>query len=199
MKPISSVISGLVKQAETALSSTGPQHGETGVAIDEAAARARLVGQTPAETDRKLGAWLESSLGIVAKPAGRMMFPLGGGYYLKIEGFDFRGLTDENRSAARNAVQAAMTRPTLDQCEVWIASLHAATARRADDEAGQELTMTLYASRLSQYPADIAKQVCMDFALRRAKPNWFPTLSELDEACEKAANKRAQLFSALAG
>jgi hypothetical protein len=90
-----------------------------------------------------------------------------------------------------------MTRPPLDKCEEWVAGLHAVTARRGDDTATLDLTMSLYAACLAKYPADVAKQACLHFAMRRAKPNWFPTLSELAEWCEREAVQRQQLLDSL--
>ena len=158
---------------------------------------AKLESQTPAETDRNLLAWLESSLNVAAKPQSRMMFPPEGGYYRRTTGFQVSGLTPENREAARQAVLSAMTRPPLDKCEEWIAGLHAVTARRGDDTATLDLTMSLYAACLAQYPADIAKGVCMAFAMRTVKPNWFPTVSEMNEQCEREAAQREQLLRSL--
>lgn len=201
MKPITSVISGVLDQVETRQSGTGLQLGETASETSQIAnvdqARAKLVTQKPTETDRNLLGWLKSSLGIVASPMGPMMFPPSGGYYQRISHFDFDGMTDENRAKARQAVQGAMTPPTMDQCQEWVVMLHAATARRADGESTLEIILKLYAGALAQYPADVAKQTCMDFALRREKPNWFPTLSELDEACEKATTQRKRLLESL--
>lgn len=201
MKPITSAISGVLEQVETQRNETGQQRGVTESArlptanVDQA--RAKLVTQKPTETDRNLLAWLKSSLGVVAIPEGRWMFPPNGTAYQKISRFDFHGLTPENQDKARQAIQAAMTRPTTDQCQEWVTMLHAATARRAEGDSTLEIILTLYAGCLAQYPADVAKQTCMDFALRREKPNWFPTLSELDEACEKATNQRKRLLESL--
>ena len=195
MKPINSVISGLVSRAQEDANSTGQQLGGRGVAIG--AVRDRLESQRPTETDRNLLAWLESSLNVVAKPETRMMFPPEGGYYNRTTGFRVSGLTPANRTAARQAVESAMTRPTLDKCEEWVAGLHAVTARRGDDTATLDLTMSLYAACLAQYPADIAKGACMDFAMRTVKPNWFPTLSELNEHCERLTSQRQQLLRSM--
>jgi len=195
VKPINSVISGLVSRAQADANSTGQPHGGRGVAT--VAALAKLESQAPSETDRNLLAWLESSLNVAAKPQARMMFPPEGGYYRRTTGFQVSGLTPENREAARQAVLSAMTRPPLDKCEEWIAGLHAVTARRGDDTATLDLTMSLYAACLAQYPADIAKGVCMAFAMRTVRPNWFPTLSELNEQCEREAAQREQLLRSL--
>lgn len=199
MQHLNSVITGVLDQAETRRNSIGPQHGETasGRLPTESVLRDRLAAQLPTTTDRNLLAWLESSLNVVAKPQARMMFPASGGYFNRVEGFNLDGLTAANRNSAIDAVEAAMTRPTMEGAEELVASLHAATARRGDDAEGQSLAMSLYAGCLAQYPADIAKSVCMAFALRRARPNWFPTLSEIDEACERATAQRAALLVAL--
>lgn len=196
MQSITSVITGILPQAEKASNSTGLPHGASG-SVAPAQARARLLAQKPTETDANLLRWLESSLSVVAKPEARMMFPTTGGYYAKVTGFDISGLTADNRGQAIDAVKAAMTPPTVDQCEEWIASLHAVCARRSDDQDTLSLVMSLYASCIAQYPADIAKEACMAFALRPDKPNWFPTLSEVNEACEKATNQRKKLLASL--
>lgn len=194
---ISQVISSLM---ENGLARTGASTGNGGAVslpIKSDVARTKLESQAPTTTDRNLLAWLESSLNVVAKPQSRMMFPASGGYFNRVEGFNLDGLTAANRNSAIDAVEAAMTRPTMEGAEELVASLHAATARRGDDAEGQSLAMSLYAGCLAQYPADIAKSVCMAFALRRARPNWFPTLSEIDEACERASAQRAALLVAL--
>jgi hypothetical protein len=126
-----------------------------------------------------------------------MMFPTTGGYYARVEGVDIAGLTGLTKAQAIDAVESAMTPQTVEGCEELVATLHAVTARRGDDEAGLSVAMTLYAGCLAQYPADIAKAVCMSFALRKAKPNWFPTLSEINDACERETAQRKALLNAL--
>lgn len=197
MRKISEVTSSLMESAARQIGVSTGNAGAESRQISERNARARLLAQKPTETDANLLRWLESSLSVVAKPEARMMFQTTGGYYAKVTGFDIAGLTADNRSQAIDAVKAAMTPPTVDQCEEWIASLHAVCARRSDDQDTLSLVMSLYASCIAQYPADIAKEACMEFALRTAKPNWFPTLSEVNEACEKATNQRKQLLASL--
>jgi hypothetical protein len=43
----------------------------------------------------------------------------------------------------------------------------------------------------------VAKAVVERFIYRSDKPNFFPTLSELKDACDKAAAQRQQLLTAL--
>lgn len=198
MKKISETISVLT---ESASQPTGALTGSAGVASRPTNylenVRDKLVSQTPRETDQNLLAWLESSLGVVARPLESFRYPQTGGYYRVIDGFDIRGVTPENRGAAWDAVVSAMTKPTQMQAEEWIGGLSTVTVPRSQGDDASEVALTLYCARLSRYPADILKQVCLDFALRRVKPNWFPTLSEMDEACEKLTMKRQKLLDAL--
>lgn len=195
MQPLSSAITGVV-EAATPSSSTGGKPSAPALPRlpDASQARDKLVTQTPTQTDRNLLAWLELSLGVVAKPRISLRFPTGKPYVRVNEGFDVSGLTADNRRQAIEAVSSSMTRPTQDQVESWIGGLAAVTASRSQSDDVSEVALGLYVARLSQYPADVVQQVCMDFALRREKPNWFPTLSEIDEACEKAAENRKALL-----
>jgi hypothetical protein len=90
-----------------------------------------------------------------------------------------------------------MTPASLGDCERFVGTMYAAMAKRSATESNDELVLELYSSRAEMYPADVAKAVCMAFALRRDKPNWFPTLSEFDEACEKATQSRKALLESL--
>lgn len=175
-----------------------PQHGSmvsAGLTSPEAA-RTRLLAQRPTETDENLSQWLKS-LGVVPQQEVRLTYPVTGGYRREVTGYRFAGLTDENREQVRSGVQSAMTPATADQCEGWVSMMHCTMAHKSNTEAALEMVLTLYAARLAEYPADVAKEVCMAFSLRRAKPNWFPTLSELDEACEKEAQARQALLRSL--
>lgn len=193
---ITSSLPALESGARTG-ASTGSGGSARRLTINPDVARERLLAKRPEANDRNLLAWLESSLSVVATPRSRMMFPTTGGYYARVEGFDLAGLTGLTRTQAIDAVESAMTPQTVEKCEELVATLHAVTARRNDDEAGLSVAMTLYAGCLAQYPADIAQSVCMKFAFRKAKPNWFPPLNELNEACEQATAQRQALLNAL--
>ena len=195
MKPISSVISGLLSREPVDANSTGLQHGGRGVAID--AARAKLESQTPEDTDRNLLQWLISSLSVEAQPRISLTYPVSGGYQRTVTGFSFQGLTENNRSEALRAVQSAMTPATVERCEELVSTLHAVTAHRNDSDNSLRLILRLYSDCLARYPADVAKAVCERFMYRPDKPNFFPTLSELKEACEKATDQRDHLLRAL--
>jgi hypothetical protein len=160
MKPINSVISGLVSRAQADANSTGPQHGGRGVAT--VAVRAKLESQA-ANGNRSKPTGMAGILAERRRQASiQDDVPAGGWVSIaRTTGFRVSGLTPENRETARQAVQSAMTRPPLDKCEEWVAGLHAVTARRGDDTATLDLTMSLYAACLAKYPADVAKGACM--------------------------------------
>lgn len=197
MKPISSVITGLPDQVRAASSSIGQPHGGRGVATG--AALAKLESQAPEDTDRNLLQWLTSSLSVEAQPQVSLTYPVSGGYQRTVTGFSFQGLTENNRSRALEAVQSAMTPATVERCEELVSTLHAVNAHRQDGENSLRLILRLYSDCLARYPADVAKAVVERFIYRSDKPNFFPTLSEIKEACDKATDQRGKLLAAVSG
>ena len=195
MKPLNSVITGLLSREPVPSNSTGLQPGGTGVFLDTA--RAKLESQAPEDTDRNLLQWLTSSLGIVPQPQISLTYPVTGGYQRTVTGYLFEGLTQDNRSRALEATYSAMTPATVQRCEEHVSTLHAVTAHRNDSENSLRLILRLYADCLARFPADVAKAVVERFIYRTDKPNFFPTLSELKDACDKAAAQRQQLLDSL--
>ena len=195
MKPISSVITGLPDLVPGASNSTGLQHGERGAGT--AAVLAKLESQSPEDTDRNLLQWLTSSLGIVPQPQISLTYPVTGGYQRSVTGFSFEGLTQTNLSRALEATYSAMTPATVQRCEEHVSTLHAVTAHRNDSENSLRLILRLYADCLARYPADVSKAVVQRFIYRSDKPNFFPTLSEMKDACDRAAAQRQQLMAAM--
>jgi len=159
--------------------------------------RAKLESQAPEDTDRNLLQWLTSSLGIVPQPQISLTYPVTGGYQRTVTGYSFEGLTPDNRSRALEATYSAMTPATVQRCEEHVSTLHAVTAHRNDSENSLRLILRLYADCLARFPADVAKAVVERFIYRSDKPNFFPTLSELKDACDKAAAQRRQLLASL--
>lgn len=201
MQPMSSAITGALALVETRQKSIGQPPSETasGQSLTASEARDRLLASSPEETDQRLLTWLKSQ-GVAANPEVRLTYPTTGGYRRELTGYSFEGLTAVVQHKAVTALESAMTPATQDDCEGWVATMHACMAHRGSSETAVELVLSLYAGLLQKYPADVAKTACMAFTLRREKPNWFPTLSELDEACEKATERRAALLaSARAG
>ena len=90
-----------------------------------------------------------------------------------------------------------MTPATVERCEELVSTLHAVTAHRQDGENSLRLILRLYSDCLAKYPADVSKAVVERFVYRSEKPNFFPTLSEIKDACDKAAAQRQQLADSL--
>jgi len=195
-----SMLNAIGQTGETGSSPT-PQRGSTpnaGLTSQSlTAVVAKLESQTPEDTDRNLLQWLTSSLAIVPQPQISLTYPTTGGYRREVTGFSFEGLTPDNRSDAVRAVQSAMTPPSIQRCEEHVSTLHAVTAHRQDSENSLRLILRLYSDCLAKYPADVAKAVVERFMYRPEKPNFFPTLSELKESCDRAAAQREQLLNAL--
>jgi hypothetical protein len=195
---ISEAISSLMESAQAR---TGASTGNGGVVslptTNSAAVLAKLESQAPEDTDRNLLQWLTSSLGIVPQPQVSLTYPVTGGYQRTVTGFTFEGLTPDNRSDAVRAVQSAMTPPTIQRCEEHVSTLHAVTAHRQDSENSLRLILRLYADCLAKYPADVVKAVVERFIYRPDKPNFFPTLSELKDACDHATSQRKQILRSL--
>lgn len=192
-----SMLSAIGQTGETGSSPT-PQRGlTTNVGETSRAILAKLESQAPEDTDRNLLQWLTSSLGIVPQPQVSLTYPVTGGYQRTVTGFTFEGLTPDNRSDAVRAVQSAMTPPSVQRCEEHVSTLHAVTAHRQDSENSLRLILRLYSDCLAKYPADVAKTVVERFMYRAEKTNFFPTLSELKEQCDRAAAQREQLLRSL--
>lgn len=156
--------------------------------------REKLLSQSPAETDRNLVQWLKSCLMVEPREEVSLTYPATGGYKRNVTGYSFKGLTDDNRSDAERAIRGAMTPATPEQCEEWVVTLHAMTARRNDDELSQAVILKFYGQALGRYPADVAQATWDYFLRRKDKPNFFPTLSELEDHCDKLARPRKMMM-----
>lgn len=153
----------------------------------------------PEQADAALCRSLISTLGVTARGRAEWRFPPDGQPYSVTSGYDLTIEDEAQLPAAIHKVEQAMTPATAEQCETWLVMLQAATARRTDTEMSAAVAYTLYASELSRWPADVAKAACERLA--RGKPghvgtNWFPTLAELVQECERfAAPRKALLLS----
>jgi hypothetical protein len=188
---------GLPKPDNGPENSTGHSLSETDSPNSRSAVLAKLESQAPEDTDRNLLQWLTSSLEIVPQPQVSLTYPVTGGYQRTVTGFTFEGLTPDNRSRALEATYSAMTPATVQRCEEHVSTLHAVTAHRNDSENSLRLILRLYADCLAKFPADVAKAVVERFIYRTDKPNFFPTLSEMKDACDKAAAQRQRLLASL--
>lgn len=80
----------------------------------------------------------------------------------------------------------------IEAIEQWLAELSVISAKRMDDDFSESLRLTAYASRLSTYPADVAKAALFDRTWK-----FWPTWAELQEECETLAKPRRLMIAAM--
>jgi len=197
--PKTSETTGTPALALVEQSSTGTPPGGRGVATQQTAEAARqwlLRQDSPASADRSLQHSLTSALGVGLTPLVKSIFPASGGWIDVVVGCDITLADGADVGRAIQRVEAAMTPATSDECEDWLAMMQAACARRADSEETATVALDLYSAALRQYPADVAKAVCIQFATRRGT-NWFPALGELLEVADRMAKPRQAMLAAL--
>lgn len=188
-----SLISALGDTGQKPSSSLTPQHGSTNSA-GLTSARNKLLSQSPEETDRNLVQYFKSCLMVEPREEVSLTYPTTGGYKRTLTGYSFKGLTDDNRSDAERAIRGAMTPATPEQCEEWIGTLYALTAHRTDDGMSLAVILRFYGDTLGRYPADVSQATWDYFLRRKDKPNFFPTLSELEDHCDKLARPRKMMM-----
>lgn len=177
--------SGITTSPKALPSRTGTRVGAHGSAMLDASRHLaeRLAARSPSEVDSRL---VSSALqcGVVLKE----------GYeprYQQVVMTATAGSLDDIE-AARVKFGHAMTPPTRDQAEAWLAELSVITARRQDDEQTEALRLAAYASRLSDYPADVARH-----ALLGKRWRFFPAWADLAEACDEMMVQRRRMMRAL--
>jgi len=100
--------------------------------------------------------------------------------------------TPEAAQSALEDLRNFMTPAPMRKIEEWIARVSVVTAKRREDEFGEELRVVEYSSRLSRYPADVVKN-----ALLIATYKFFPTWDELERRCEAMTAPRRCMIAAL--
>jgi hypothetical protein len=193
MKPINS-------QITTALSrpnfETGTPHGEHGsVTLENSGKVAEWLSRQQPEDMNKAAVSRASSHGVGLRVRYEGRFPSGPNgerlpSYMVAVGCDIS--PNGNHEAALRDLRNFMTPAPMRKIEEWIARLSVTCAKRKDDSFSEELRVVEYASRLSRYPADIAKYVLLHQSYQ-----FFPTWAELEARCEALTGPRRQMIAAL--
>jgi len=99
---------------------------------------------------------------------------------------------DGDRDAALADLRNFMTPAPVRQIEAWLAELSVLVAKRQGDEMEEGLRLTAYASRLSRYPADVARAVTIG-----ASYKFWPTWEEMEKRCEAMTSPRRVMIAAI--
>lgn len=100
---------------------------------------------------------------------------------------------DFDVATAQRSLAAAMAPPTKPQLAKWLAALSVITVSRQRDDLDIELIVTIYAERLSAYPADVVEHV-----LLRERWKFWPAIAELEEVCDALSSRRRTIARLLA-
>lgn len=188
MKPIGSVTTTMPREAASAI---GTQHGGRGLATREnSRLLSWLVDRAPDKVDSALVS-RASSRGVtlrVTMTGGRTS---EGGFDIWARGCEADGPADAMQQMIED-VEATMMPAPIDMIERWLAELSVIVARRPDDEFGDELRVTAYASRLSRYPADVARKAALGVSWK-----FWPAWSEMERVCERSVAGRRHMIDAL--
>jgi len=150
----------------------------------------RLASRIPAEVDQAILSQA-SRLGVGLKARYRTVFPKGGGSYDMVIGFDVGGSVTQAPAILR-WIEAASTPADTRDIEGWLAELSVLTIPRKGDAMSGEVTLVAYASRLRQYPADIARAALLDHPWK-----FWPSWAELQEVCDRLKAPRLHMAAAL--
>ena len=98
----------------------------------------------------------------------------------------------EDRCRALADMEKFMTPASVPDIEGWLAELSVISAKRQESGFSEGLRLTAFASRLSRYPADIARCVVLEH-----KWKFWPTWAEMGHACDVLVAARNQMLAAL--
>jgi hypothetical protein len=194
MKPIGSATTTTLSKA---VSGIGTQHGAHGAVTqyDTEKAAAWLAAQRPDTVD-SAAVLRASSRGADLRviKSGQATYDTNGnqtGFITHARGCEVRG-SDEARALALDDLVKFCTPAPVAALEEWLAELSVIVARRKDDDFGDELRLSAYASRLRAYPADIVRE-----ALLKHKWKFWPAWAELEAVCERLFSPRKHMMVAL--
>lgn len=190
--------SGTIISHAVARSKTGTPHGEHGLATQSDTKVAKwLAAHTPDQVEKALVS-RASSRGVKLDLIYDHRFPRDErGRSLPVistcKGVTVRGDADQIE-AVRADFEKAMEPATPQMIEAWLAELSVVTAKRNDDAFSETLRIRAYVERLSNYPADIVREVLLGRSYR-----FFPSWADLHPALELATQPRRMAIASLSG
>lgn len=104
-------------------------------------------------------------------------------------GFNVHGVVTDDLA---DRMENFLTPASATMIERWLAELSVICAKRPDDDFTEELRLTAYTSRLSQYPADLVRHVLIEQTWK-----FFPTWHELAEILDARVQQRESMIRAV--
>jgi hypothetical protein len=179
----------LAQPNSTGLRPGGPGRGGLPTTSDDSMRGWLLAHPSPMEADRALAGSLTSSHGVTPRVRTECRFPEGGGFYDVVAGVDIEVRDPASAVGAYADVLSALVGPTKQQAGELVAFLSVACIRRGESEATNAIALAVYSEQLRQFPADVARHACVEWA---RKNKWFPALAEIVALGERfAAPRRA--------
>lgn len=99
-----------------------------------------------------------------------------------------------NLEAARQALEATLAPATLETIERAVTELAVLTKYREGGGQPEQMLVTLYMQKLSEYPADAVLAVCRSWANENV---FWPAWSELRERLEARVSQRRKMLEAV--
>lgn len=190
--PIGQTARTVPRESPSADGNNAGKAGSGALQVDTARVAAWLAQQVPGDMTQAAELRARShGVGLRVRYEGR--YPEGGGFYEVAVGCDVDGYPSQ-RKAALADLRNFMTQAPIRAVEAWLAELSVLVAKRQDSDMAEELRVEAFASRLSRYPADVARAATIG-----RKPMWqfWPTWAELEAECEKLVSPRRAMIAAL--
>lgn len=187
MKPLSSVIT---ISPEEQPSEIGTQVGGLGWGMPADTAAPWLARHLPSEVEAVVQS-RASRHGVALRVKYDNRYPPEGGSYSIAVGCECDGSVAARASMEADLVNflAPAEQRTI---EGWLAELSVIVARRQHEAVDEEVRLVAYASRLSQYPADVVRYVLIGKTWK-----FWPTWAELERECLMYASPRVEMLRAV--
>jgi hypothetical protein len=149
----------------------------------------------PEATDTILQATCEQLLGQSFVSREREKIDPVYGWDSELIGYSLKRPVSASAMEAARALASAALEP-MPQPEIVkeLARLRAVTKSRAETETDHEATYLVLAEELAEYPPDVIRTAFRQIARRAA---FFPSLSEMVDACQPLTHKRRCIARAL--
>lgn len=116
------------------------------------------------------------------------------GFDTELIRYDFDGAPEDDVAAARDLLQAVNAPCPKEIAVTAITTLRARTKARSDQQQDQDTMLAIYASDVMEYPADIVVEACRSIGRSQV---FFPSVSEIIDACEWRVRERRLLLRAI--